>query len=266
MLKPEIQRFLLYLWTSPESDTPGIYYISIPTIADDLGISIRMVEQRLRYGIKEGWLMYDFECRIIFFPKWFEYDPPSNANTVISYKNKARDLPESNLIPLYLKTLIPYAIRYNVPIGEAYTQPVGTPSPEQEHEQEQEPSPEPKKQPRVFDAAVVDLAEHFRFRIEDNGLEKRCPTLKTEKWLTATCSEIDKMMRLDKRTHEQIKIIIDYIQDDNRPNESNGFCWARNVMTGDKLRKHYQTIVNRIRDKHEGERWSPFEPLFYDNA
>lgn len=123
-----------------------------------------------------------------------------------------------------------------------------------------------KKQPRVFDAAVVDLAEHFRFRIEDNGLEKRCPTLKTEKWLTATCSEIDKMVRLDKRTHEQIKIIIDYIHDDNRPNESNGFCWARNVLTGDKLRKHYQTIVNRIRDKHEGERWSPFEPLFCDNA
>lgn len=126
---PEMQLFLLYLWTGPDATTPGMYYISPGTIADDLETDVDTVRQRLQNGIGNGWFHYDEKARVIFFPKWTEYDPPANKNTVISYMRQLLDLPNSPLSRLYADTLEPYIKRYGVPLPQPYVDRFRCPSP-----------------------------------------------------------------------------------------------------------------------------------------
>lgn len=135
-LTPELKLFLFYLWTCPDAITPGIYYIGPGTIADDLDTDTVTVLERLRNGMRNGWFKYDETARIIFFPKWADYDPPPNANTVISYIRHVLDLPESQLRYEFAKTLEPYIQRYSVPlpngwgtVAEPYIKPFPPPSP-----------------------------------------------------------------------------------------------------------------------------------------
>mgnify|MGYP001163214697 CR=1 FL=1 len=113
-LNGDLKLILLYLWTSPDSTNPGIYYISIPTVADDLGHHADMVTASFHALIKDGWFMYDFEERVIFFPKWSEYDPPFNDSVVKSYISWAKELPKTVLTNYYLWTLKPYSDQYGI--------------------------------------------------------------------------------------------------------------------------------------------------------
>ncbi|MEE9401635.1 MAG: hypothetical protein V3V47_00400 [Desulfobacteria bacterium] len=132
--------FLLYLWTAPDANMPGLYYISPGTIADDLETDTDTIRERLRNGSGNGWFNYDEKARLIFFPKWTNYDPPPNKNTVTSYTRQLLDLPESALRDCYARTLEPYIKRYAVPLSKPYMDRFRCPSPS--------PSPLPSPSPK----------------------------------------------------------------------------------------------------------------------
>lgn len=63
------------------------------------------------------------------------------------------------------------------------------------------------------------------------------------------CLEIDKMIRIDKRTESQVKTVIDWLPKDD--------FWRSNILSGAKLRKQFDTLeANRISKstpKHQNE-------------
>lgn len=170
---PDLDKLiLLYLWTSPESANPGIYYISIVTVADDLRNDSRMIRESFERLIRRGWFMYDFDERVIFFPKWADYDPPHNKNVVISYAKRVNDLPITKLTSYYLWTLKPFLECYGIVlenltgiIPESFTQTFATQEQEQEHEQEQE---QEQGAAEKFDQAKQDPAPSAP-PVSDNG-------------------------------------------------------------------------------------------------
>lgn len=112
------QLLLLYLWTGPEAINPGFYYIGVPTIADDLPFSEKTVRSSLKSLEAQGWFRYDSRAKVIFFPKWADYDRPKNPSVVISYLNHVKDLPDTELKGEFLKTLMPYLQQFNVSLSE----------------------------------------------------------------------------------------------------------------------------------------------------
>lgn len=108
---------LLYLWTAPDSVNPGIYYISIPTVADDLRYDTGIIRESFRRLTQDNWFWYDADERVVFLPKWYEYDPPFNKNVVVSYLRWANELSQTKLSAYFLWTLKPYVEFYNLSFG-----------------------------------------------------------------------------------------------------------------------------------------------------
>jgi hypothetical protein len=54
--------------------------------------------------------------------------------------------------------------------------------------------------------------------------------------------DIDLMIRVDGRKPEDIEAVIRWCQADCAPRGKNGFCWANNILSGEKLREKYDTL------------------------
>lgn len=141
-LPDSLKILLLYLWTGPDATNPGLYYISVGTISDDLEIPVETVRERLGILSQDGWLYYDADARVVFLPKWDKFDPPENGNVCKSFKSHVAELPDTELTGYFLTTLKPYCERFNIPLDEGLCIPLPEPSANgiviQEQEQEQE--------------------------------------------------------------------------------------------------------------------------------
>lgn len=65
----------------------------------------------------------------------------------------------------------------------------------------------------------------------------------------AWSKHVDYMIRIDKRDPDKIKEVIKWVQSDNTP-DGNGFCWAHNVLSTDKLRKQFDQLCFRMKSKN----------------
>ena len=100
---------------------------------------------------------------------------------------------------------------------------------------------------KVQNAVAYELAEFFLGRIQDNKPDYKEPNLVD--W--AKC--IDLMIRKDNRTPERIRAVIDWVQNDNEP-RGNGFCWAVNVLSAQKLRKQFDQLELQMRNGGKGKK------------
>ncbi len=141
-LPDDLKMLLLYLWTGPDASNPGIYYISLGTIADDLETVTETVRERLGILFRNDWINYDFDARVVFLPKWDKFDPPENGNVCKSFIAHVAELPDTKLSGYFLTTLKPYCERFHIPLDERLCIPLPEPNANgiaiQEQEQEQE--------------------------------------------------------------------------------------------------------------------------------
>lgn len=81
------------------------------------------------------------------------------------------------------------------------------------------------------------LSEYLFKKIKENNPEHKKPNL------TSWASHIDKLIRLDKRTPEKIKEVINWCQSDN--------FWYKNILSTEKLRKQYDQLVMNMKGKKQ---------------
>ena len=92
-------------------------------------------------------------------------------------------------------------------------------------------------------------------RIANRLLESICEYDPTHKYnnnppsLSGWVKDIDRALRLDGRTEEQMNFIIDYVY---KHNGKHSDFWAGNVESGAKLRKQFDKIKNQIRQEKNG--------------
>ena len=86
-------------------------------------------------------------------------------------------------------------------------------------------------------AVGLELASHLRTRVLKTSPHQVIDEKRLQDW----GREIDRIMRLDKRTPEQMRAVIDYAHNDNapgpvKPGHRQGFCWASVTLSPSKLR------------------------------
>ena len=80
---------------------------------------------------------------------------------------------------------------------------------------------------------AYQLSSHLKYRILKNNPKARP---KTKTWP----AEIDKMIRIDGRTYEEIRAVIDFCQRDP--------FWQANILSAGKLRKQFDQLSLRMRN------------------
>ena len=63
---PTVRLVAIYLATAPTSHMTGLYYLTIPTIAGDLGITVRRVKSALAWLCDDGYCLWDDDNTIIW--------------------------------------------------------------------------------------------------------------------------------------------------------------------------------------------------------
>lgn len=86
---------------------------------------------------------------------------------------------------------------------------------------------------------ATQLARYLRTKIVEKFPNNRSGD--TEAKLKRWAIDIDKMIRIDKRTPEAVKNAIDFAMNDN--------FWCNNIWSGEKLRKHYDSLEAKARQK-----------------
>ena len=126
--------FFFYLLTSPHSTAWGAYVIDDLYAQADLGYSIEDVKSCF-FSLSETGLI--FRCsrtRLVCFPNWFKYNPPTNKKSMIACARGIESLPRSSLLTRFISSaiqLIPELANCLLTDSEKFDD-------EQEQEQEQE--------------------------------------------------------------------------------------------------------------------------------
>ena len=85
---------------------------------------------------------------------------------------------------------------------------------------------------------VYQLTIYLEGKImENNGAVNKRNESQIQSW----CKDMDKLIRIDKAKPEEIKQVIDWVVRDD--------FWNTNVMSAEKLRKHYPKLYKKAIDK-----------------
>lgn len=64
--------------------------------------------------------------------------------------------------------------------------------------------------------------------------------------------DIDLLLRIDKRSSEDVEAVMRWCQADCVPRGSGGFCWANNILSGAKLREKFDRLQMDMRGNRHG--------------
>ena len=95
--------------------------------------------------------------------------------------------------------------------------------------------PSPKKEKESEPPPEVGITSFFFEKLKEINPKIRLPNMKS--W----GKEMERLKRVDKRSEEEIKQVIEYIVHQHK-NPKNEFTWSKAVASPDKLRKHFAKI------------------------
>jgi hypothetical protein len=87
----EGQLVWIYMLTGPDSNRIGLYQFSIARASEDIGIETASVRRSIDVIMSSGMAFYDDHSRLIFIPKWLEYNEPSGANQAVGLLDDVED-------------------------------------------------------------------------------------------------------------------------------------------------------------------------------
>lgn len=264
---PDVQLVGLYLVTNPHTTPLGIYYLPLAYMDQDLALSREAIKQALALLYEAQFSIYDTETEVIWVYEMAKYQigqmlRPKDHK--VQWVNKLFSaLPKSNLLrDFYTK----YSKAYHIRDGrfrkgnlgascqgasKGLTKPLleglsKGPTLEMEMEMEMErdietslcstfdnanDTNEEKKPKYEANSVPMQLANLLISEIRKNKPDYKTPS---DAILQHWATEIDRMMRIDKRQQGRIKEVIVWCQ-------ANSF-WARNILSGGKLREKFDRL------------------------
>lgn len=123
------------------------------------------------------------------------------------------------------------------------------------------PNPNPKnKSSKTFDddGLEIKIAKYFYAVLLKSEPGKKEPNF--QNW----CKEIDLLIRVDNKSPEDIKAVINYAHDPK--NSSDSFSWIPNLRSPKKLRKHFTTILLQSKQKTNKQSTSDYLQSLLDET
>ena len=237
---PLAKLLFIYLWTNSHRNISGLYIITRKTMINETGLPQKQIDLALKeLGPK---ILYDFEksvCLVIkhvrrqFLRRSLKLSPPVRAGIRKAamriyhhpfFQNFAKEYPEvfnANEIS-ELNTL---SIQYQYSIdtireGEGVSSLFDTLVVKEKHN-----SPNPTPNSPQEDSDALRLSKLLFSLIKERDSKAKEPNLKD--WAI----HIDRLIRIDQRTPQEIETIMRWSQKDD--------FWQNNILSTEKLRKQF---------------------------
>lgn len=176
-LGPECQVVALYLITSPHANMLGLYYLPLPFLAYETGLSLEGASEALRSLSEAGFCQYDEASEHVWVVEMARFQIgerlSQNDNQVKGVRRELANLSKTALVQAFTEK---YAAAFHLEIespSEAPSEPLR--SQEQEQEQEQERAPR-KRGTRVPDDFEIDDGLREWARKNAPGIDLRAET------------------------------------------------------------------------------------------
>jgi len=235
----ESRLLFIYLLSSQHRNVLGLYNLPKYYIQGDLGYSSERVSKGLLELIENGFVTYDEESETILIHNFLKYNPLENPNQVKGALKAIKTIPKTqlfyNLVDIintsdnkYLEQLKLGLEKHLKSNGfERVCQRVSKQE-EEEEEVKEEVKEEESKPSWSEESDEYRLSLYLYNHMLKNNPEAKKPNF--QYW----CKHIDHMIRLDNRSLEGIKKIIEFSQKDS--------FWCSNILSTKKLRDKYDQL------------------------
>lgn len=99
----EARYLMLYLLTCQHRNILGLYFLPEPYACFDLQWDVKRFRERLGELLKIGCIEYDADAHVVFVKNYLKHNPLENPNQVKSAMEKLETVPDTNLLPAFLK-------------------------------------------------------------------------------------------------------------------------------------------------------------------
>jgi hypothetical protein len=250
----------IYLITGPfTSRIPGCVVAKPAVLAADLGWEPEAFREAFQEVLNEGLAKADEKAGLIWLPKGPNHNRPENPNVVKSWRTDWDMVPECPLKSEVWRDLKAFLEGFGEGFADAFAKCCPKPCRIQEQEQEQEkeenvpasagtpvgsstPTPEAgavkEKSAKTEKPVSEDAVAVSAYLLE--AIRSHQPDVKdgSQKW----SKDIDIAIRMDRRSPEALRSAIDYAH-----RSTAGSFWQANLLSGEKLRKHFDTLQSQMK-------------------
>lgn len=169
MTNKTARELTLYLLTGPQTNRIGLFHFSMATAAEDLGVGIETLRERMAdVRTTFGW-HFDPDARVFFIPSWWRWNRPENANVLRGNLKDLNEIPPCMLLNAFARNLETLPETLHQTFVECCTERIPKRSPIQDQDQgsgtkqkqEQEPRA-PRGRPAKESDPILAIARQVR--------------------------------------------------------------------------------------------------------
>ncbi len=269
---------MLYLLTSPHRNIMGFYFLPSPYACFDLGWDEKRFNNALQELLEVGTIKYDPHAHVVLIQNYLKHNALENPNQVKSAIDKLDEMPQTPLFKDFLAIIEQFDKPFIQPLierlQERFNKPgtvtvtvtgSGTgdnspnpPGPDAPHEQPDEKTKEPEKPKKTRQIPLFDkTTEQYKLALfMRDCVLKNLPNAKvpapTPEGFRRWAYDIDLMMRIDCRSPDEIRELMDWAHRDS--------FWKANILSPGKLREKWDTLVAHSKRDKERIRGAPKQP------
>ena len=267
-------QFLLFrLMTGPETIIiPGVIVTTRAGLAEKLGWDPKGFGKAFAELSREGWAKACWDAGLVWLPTAIKHNSPANPNVVKGWAKEWPEIPECSLKGEILQALREHIEGLGEGFAKAFAErfPDGYRNQEQDtgtgyrtQEQERESPAKPATRAREPDVLTIHEPEMFEgiilaeymlasIRRHTPGFRSRQSKAQDEKTVKTWAKPIRDLIKLDGKTPEQIRAVIDRCHNDPSDDFEHG-----NVQSGAKLRKRWDNLWAKTKSKRRGHSRQP---------
>lgn len=221
-IPPEDRYFYIYLMTNSKTSQCGIYELSKQIICLETGYDIEMVEQQLQKFIDKKKIEYCEETEEIFLRNWMKYNQNSSPTTILFMKDELDNIKHQDFVDKFYEVCERIRFDFEKHLQEAM---------------EKQPSVSGAKNKKTFEigSPQMSLTLEMVYLMRKNNPKVKIPD-DLNKWAL----EIDKMIRVDERSEEDIRKVMYFTQADD--------FWKCNILSTKKLREKFDQLYMKCRN------------------
>lgn len=216
--------FYLYLMTNSNTSQCGIYELPKKIMHQEADLDMDTVDLLLQKLIDSNKIEYCEETEEIFLRNWIRYNRNSSLSTIKFMKDELDSVKNHDFVDKFYEICENIGFDFEGLLQEALEkQPTGLTS--------------SKNNKKTFEVGSqqMSLTLELVYLMRRNN-----PKVKIPEDLNKWASEIDKMLRIDERTEEDIRKLIYFTQADE--------FWRCNILSTKKLREKFDQLYMKSKN------------------
>lgn len=238
----DVQKVLwMYLLTCPHSNMLGLYRLPVGYAVSDLHWSSERFQERFGELLQEQFLEWDEEGQIVLIKNHLKHRPLENQNQVKAAIKVLDTIPRTPLFSSLLSMVERFGKPFTKPLQERLRERLSEPV-------NRKPLTVNRKSETPCAASAdappqEETTERHLGKLLYDLIQKHDPKFKEPNWQNWD-GHLEKLIRLDNRTPEEVETVIRWCQADD--------FWHKNILSAETLRRQFVKLWMKAKGGNHG--------------